>query len=257
MDHDAPIERPHAEDGAEVFLVRDVEGGPVSIFWTRSGNASEHDTPGSRADASVVIDLGPYGSLSIVSTAPDEASLDACRYAIEGSRDGSVGRRLVACLLCDAEDVPQGCKAIARHLHLRWTADLARLFGPVPKGRTVRLWRATRGRTLRRDTADMTSARGRSRPQQRFDPSVDKMLDRISASALAAGMTGKEAYHRLLREMGASHHDSVDARRFPSLRTVTRRMRAARIRNPGRRFGEAGSATDHCVPARPDPTGGS
>lgn len=133
----------------ELILLRDV-GGDLSIArHTASCAAERADQAPSGAGIPIEVDdllLG--GGIHVRPLHPADGFV--VRRKTGPSRNAgrlpaavAAKRRLVACRMCDAAGVPQGCKAIERFLHAAWTNEVVQVFGPRPKARTVRLWRAS------------------------------------------------------------------------------------------------------------------
>ncbi len=217
-------------DDIEIVLTRSPQGEhalvlPQAVLAREDRDGRTHRLPES------FVDLLPNGPIWLRTLLPEDDVRGTVTLRTDGrpkrGRNRKILGRLVACAMCDAAAVPNGCKAIARFLYDVWTEDLASMLGPVPNARTVRLWRTTHG-TKADGAVDVRSRRGRNLEQNAFHPAVRGALERTAVEAVRSGETAGEAHLRLTVEMEALGHPKEVGRFVPSLRTLQRRMRILR-----------------------------
>ncbi len=76
--------------------------------------------------------------------------------------DPKTGRMLVQCRMLDDAGVPNGRKAIGRHLAIHWDEALAEKHGPHDPPATIERWRAKRGHPGSRHAAQMVRLTGKA-----------------------------------------------------------------------------------------------
>jgi putative transposase len=89
---------------------------------------------------------------------------DVAQWAMDQAfeLDPAAAKRLAQVTMLDDAGVPNGEKAISRHMEKHWTQELLDKHGPHSPPRTIRYWRRTRGRPGARRAGQMVSMRGRA-----------------------------------------------------------------------------------------------
>lgn len=130
---------------------------------------------------------------------------DAAEWALDQAItiDPAVAKRLAQVQLLDDAGVANGDKAIAIHLAQHWTAELIAKHGPHDPPRTIRRWRATRGRPGSRRPNHMVSMRGRAPKASRSpDAAAEVEWKHALAAQQNKGRPG-DAYAEYRVEMAA------------------------------------------------------
>ena len=153
---------------------------------------------------------------------------------LEASRlDPGVEKMLAQARMLDENGVPNGDKAIGRFFDRAWDETLTERFGPHDPPRTIRSWRAKRGRAGHRHARDMVRLNrvpGIRRTVKRADQQV---LWKHAVQAWTAKTAVKDAHAEVdaeIRQINEGRHPTYPAPdqpyRVPSERTVRRAIDA-------------------------------
>lgn len=166
---------------------------------------------------------------------PTRAINDACEATIAQATqiDAGAPKRLAQCQMLDDAGVPNGRKAIERHLALHWKGELVERYGDYDPPASIERWRFDRGHVGSRHAAQMIRMTGKVERGPYKQEVVAELLQKHALAKHAARIrisSGYNAMHAELEDVNLGRHPDYAQPdvpyQYPSYDTFRRRCNA-------------------------------